>query len=131
VPVISTDFYPTMLDMAGLPLKPEQHMDGRSMEPLLQGSQQPLHDALYWHYPHYGNQGGSPGSVIREGDYKLILFYEDQHVELYDLSRDLGESHDLAHEKPAKAAELLHKLEHWLVEVGAKRPSRNPDAQKG
>ena len=128
VPVISTDFYPTMLEMAGLPLRPEQHVDGVSMVPLLRGGDHPDREALYWHYPHYGNQGGSPGAAIRVGDWKLIEFFEDGHVELYNLAEDAGEQHDLAGAEPAKAEELLVKLKAWQGAVGARFPSPNPNA---
>ncbi len=126
-PVTSTDFYPTMLEMAGLPLKPQQHLDGRSMVPLLkqQGGLTPR--AVYWHYPHYSNQGSSPGGAVRLGDYKLIEFYENNHVELYNLRADLGERHDLAAEMPDKAAELRLMLHDWRKEVGAVMPQPNPN----
>ncbi|MEN6333319.1 MAG: sulfatase, partial [Phycisphaerales bacterium] len=93
-PVTSTDFYPTMLEMAGLPPKPEQHVDGRSVAPLLKRTGSQERRAFFWHYPHYGNQGGSPGGAVRVGDYKLIEFYEDSRVELYNLRDDLGEQND-------------------------------------
>jgi arylsulfatase A-like enzyme len=126
-PVISTDFYPTMLEMAGLPLKPGQHRDGHSMVPLLRQQARPEPRAFYWHYPHYGNQGGSPGGAVRLGDYKLIEFYEDNRIELYNLRADLGERHDLAAEKPEKAAELRQMLRQWRQDVGAVMPQPNPN----
>ena len=127
IPVTSTDFYPTMLDMAGLPLVPNQHQDGISLVPLLKGTSSPVREAIYWHYPHYGNQGGSPGAAIRSGDYKLIEFYENNHVELYNLKDDIGEQDNLAAYMPDKANELLDKLHQWQKEVDAKMPSPNPD----
>jgi arylsulfatase A-like enzyme len=126
-PVTSTDFYPTMLEMAGLPLKPDQHMDGESMVPLLKGTGRPQREAIYWHYPHYSNQGGKPGGVVRAGDFKLIEFYEDHRVELYNLPADLGEQHDLSAEMPDKAAELRQMLHQWRQEVGAVMPEPNAD----
>ncbi len=126
-PVISTDFYPTMLDMAGLPLKPDQHVDGRSMRPFLQQTNRPDRRAFYWHYPHYGNQGGSPGGAVRVGDCKLIEFYENGRVELYNLRDDLGERNDLAAAMPDKAAELKQMLHQWRSEVGARMPTPNPN----
>jgi len=129
-PVISTDFYPTMLEMAGLPLKPQQHLDGRSMVPLLKQQGKPEPRAFYWHYPHYGNQGGSPGGAIRSGDYKLIEFYETSRVELYNLRADLGEQHDLAAEMPEKAAELRQMLHQWRKKVGAVMPTPNPNRKQ-
>ncbi len=120
-PVISTDFYPTMLEMAGLPSKPQQHMDGRSMTPILKQEGR----AFFWHYPHYGNQGGSPGGAVRVGDYKLIEFFEDNRVELYNLKADLGEQNDLAAKMPDKVVELKRMLHEWRAEVGARMPTPN------
>lgn len=87
VPVISTDFYPTILEMAGLPWREAQHVDGVSLVPLLMGRGRLPDRSLYWHYPHYGNQGGSPSAAIRDGDWKLIEFFEDGRVELYEIGR--------------------------------------------
>lgn len=94
VPVTGADLYPTFLDMAGIPLMPGQHQDGVSLLPLLQGKSIPER-ALYWHYPHYGNQGGEPSSIIRQGDWKLIHYYEDGRDELYNLRIDETESEPL------------------------------------
>jgi arylsulfatase A-like enzyme len=129
-PVISTDFYPTMLEMAGLPLVPEQHLDGRSMVPLLTQRDRQEDRAFFWHYPHYGNQGGTPGGAVRLGDYKLIEFYEDNHIELYNLRTDLGEQHDLAATMWQKAAQLRRLLHEWREEVSAAMPTPNPNAKK-
>jgi arylsulfatase A-like enzyme len=126
-PVVSTDFYPTMLEMADLPLKPSQHVDGESMVPLFKGTGGQRRKAIYWHYPHYSNQGSTPGGAVRAGDFKLIEFYEDNRVELYNLRADLGEQHDLAAEMPDKAAELRQMLHQWRTEVGAVMPQPNPD----
>ena len=124
-PVISTDFYPTILELGSLPPKPDQHVDGVSLVPLLQKrslAQRPL----FWHYPHYGNQGGSPGGAIRLGDYKLIEFYEDNHVELYNLKNDISEKKDLSAKLPQKTKELRKKLHAWLKEVDARMPKPKP-----
>ncbi len=127
-PVISTDFYPTMLEMAGLPKRPQQHRDGASLVPLLKDPSKSLdRQAIFWHYPHYGNQGGSPGGAVRAGAYKLIESYEDDHVELYNLKKDIGEKHDLSKEMPEKAAELRAMLHRWRKAVDAKMPRPNPD----
>ncbi|MBN1505941.1 MAG: sulfatase [Sedimentisphaerales bacterium] len=126
-PVISTDFYPTMLEMAGLPLEPQQHLDGRSTVPLLKGTAGLSRQAIYWHYPHYSNQGGKPGGAVRASDFKLIESYEDGRLELYNLRADLGEQHDLSAEMPDKAAELRQMLHQWRQEVGAVMPKPNPD----
>ena len=130
VPVTSTDFYPTLLEMAGLPLRPKQHVDGVSIVSLLRGGQSLPRQAIYWHYPHYANQGGSPGGVVRAGDYKLIEFYEDNRVELYNLKDDLGEKNDLAARMPDKAKELRERLARWRQEVGARMPTPAPAAAK-
>ena len=90
-PVISTDFYPTMLQMAGLPLDSAQHADGVSLVPLLERTGALERDALFWHYPHYGNQGGFPGSAVRMGRYKLIESFEHERLQLFDLDNDIGE----------------------------------------
>ena len=124
-PVIGTDIYPTILDFAGIDLVPEQHMDGVSIMPLLKGEK--IQDReLYWHYPHYGNQGGEPSSVIRDGDWKLIYYYEDSRYELYNLARDLGETTPLNATYPEKVEELAAKLDKWLEEVGARIPEPDP-----
>jgi len=127
-PVCSPDYYPTLLELAGLPARPEQHLDGVSFVPLLQGQETVEREALYWHYPHYGNQGGSPGAAIRKGDWKLILHYEARPVELYKLTDDPGEHSDRAAEQPEKVAELRADLERWLASVGARFPTPNPAA---
>jgi arylsulfatase A-like enzyme len=83
--------------------------------------------AIYWHYPHYGNQGGTPGGIIREGDWKLIEFYEDSHVELYNLASDISEQADLAEADPDRAEAMRAKLALWRAQVGAIMPKENPD----
>lgn len=127
VPVTSPDFYPTMLEMAGLPLQPEQHTDGVSMNPVLRGETELDRDAIFWHYPHYGNQGGSPGSSIRMGDFKLIEFFEDDVVELYHLRDDIGELHDIAADHPEVVKDMKERLTDWRESVGAIIPKENPD----
>ena len=127
VPVISTDFYPTLLEASGLPLNEDQHRDGRSFWPLLNGkafSQR----AVFWHYPHYGNQGGAPASAIREGDYKLIDWYEPgRDVELFNLREDISEKRNLAPRMPGLRDEMLRKLNRWRKSVGALEPTPNPN----
>jgi arylsulfatase A-like enzyme len=117
---MSSDFYPTILDMAGLAPRPRQHLDGVSLVGLLRGEPAPARDALYWHYPHYANQGGFPGGAIRMGDWKLIERYEDGRVHLFNLADDLGERHDLAGEHPERVAAMRHRLHAWYKEVDAK-----------
>jgi len=100
-PVISTDFFPSILEMAGLPLQPEHHADGVSLVPLLKGGKALDRDAIYWHFPHYSNHGmQSPGGAIRSGDYKLLEYYENNTVQLFNLREDIGEQNDLSESQP-------------------------------
>lgn len=125
-PVVGTDFYPTILDIAGLQLHPEQHIDGVSLLPILKGKNiKPR--SLYWHYPHYGNQGGEPSSIIRDGDWKLIHYYEDERDELYNLSIDESESEPLNIQYPDKVEYLSKKLSVWLTETKARLPKPDPE----
>ncbi len=125
---VSTDFYPTLLDMAGLPALPKQHMDGVSLIPVLKGKKM-NRGPVFWHYPHYGNQGGSPGSAVRDGDWKLIEWLEEgRGLELFNLKNDIGERVNLANKNPEKAKELLTVLQNWRKGVGANMPSKNPTA---
>jgi len=124
VPVCSIDYFPTIAEMCGLKNTPA--VDGVSLVPVLKGGSELPRDALYWHYPHYSNQGGKPGGAIRAGNYKLIEFYEQRRRELYDLKKDVGETRNLIEEQPALAKELAGKLERWRREVGAKMMQSNP-----
>ncbi len=129
-PVISTDFYPTILDLAGLPARPSQHLDGVSLKPLLQGEPHLNREALYWHYPHYSNQGGIPGAAIRAGDWKLIERFEDGSTRLYNLKEDLGEKTDLTAKHPERVASLRQKLHRWYQETDAKFLRAKPNGPK-
>lgn len=126
-PVISTDFYPTMLEMAGLPLKPEQHVDGVSFASLLRdpGAELPR-DAIFWHYPHYSNQGGAPASAVRMGDLKLIEDLETGDVELYQLDKGPAELNNVADQFPEKVEEMRKRLRDWRREVDAKMLRPHP-----
>lgn len=127
VPVISTDFYPTILEMVGLPLRPEQHIDGVSIAPLIRGGGRLDRDAIYWHFPHYSNHGmQSPGGAVRAGDYKLLEYFENNAVQLFDLKKDLGEQNDLALSEPAKVAQLRSMLHAWRRSVSARMMKPNP-----
>ena len=127
-PVISTDFYPTMLRDGGVAAAgPEQHVDGKSWLPLLKGKAM-NRGPIFWHYPHYGNQGGSPGSAIRDGNWKLIIWYENNRRELYNLKDDIAEQHNLINQYPDIAQRLDKELQAWLEEMNAKMPSPNPNA---
>ncbi len=124
-PVSGTDFYPTLLDLAGIPLKPKQHVDGVSLKPLLEGTEIEARP-LFWHYPHYGNQGGEPASMIREGDWKLIYYYEDGRNEMYNLATDPGEQHDLWVQHMEHGKILSTKLIFFLNDVHANNPASDP-----
>jgi len=127
VPVTSPDFYPTILEMAGLDPIPEQHDDGVSFLSLLKGAEVLDREAIFWHYPHYGNQGGTPGSSVRSGDYKLIEFFEDGRLELYNLREDIGENHNLAEQEPGLTVRLREMLADWREQVEARIPDPDPD----
>ena len=126
-PVISTDYHPTLLALAGLPLKPEQHLDGVSIVPLLKGGAMDRGKPLFWHYPHYGNQGGAPYGMIREGDWKLIEWYEDGSFELYNIPQDLSEKSNLAAQHPDRVKTLHEKLVAWRKQVYALMPTPHPN----
>lgn len=121
-PVISTDFYPTLLQLARLPLMPDQHRDGVSLMALLKGGTMPDR-SFFWHYPHYANQGGGPCGAIREGDWKLIEWYEDGQLELFNLQADLSESKNLVEQNPEKARQLHARLSAWRKELNAAMPA--------
>ena len=125
-PLISMDFFPTMLDLAGLPLKPKLHVDGRSLLSQLKGNDTG-NRTLHWHYPHYHGSSWKPGASIRDGDWKLIEFYHYNNSELYNLAKDPGERTNLAKRNPRKAAELSAKLSAWQKQMKAKMPAPNPD----
>ncbi len=129
-PVMSIDYFPTIREMAGL--SRASKLDGRSLMPLLKGGDSLDREALFWHYPHYSNQGGPPSGAVRAGSYKLIEFYEDGRLELYKLSDDPGERRNLAAAEPKKTAELHTMLKDWRASTGAVMPSPNPnyDASK-
>jgi arylsulfatase A-like enzyme len=130
VPVVSTDFYPTLLELAGLAAKPEQHLDGVSLVPLLKGNRSIDRDAIYWHYPHYSNQGGFPGGAIRSGPWKLIERFEDGTVHLFNLADDIGEGTDVSGEHPQRVTAMRSKLHRWYIDVDAKflRPQKDGPA---
>lgn len=120
-PVISMDFYPTILRMARLMPRPEQHVDGVSLTPLLKGEPGFVRDTLCWHYPHKHGSGSVPSGAIRKGNDKLIEFYEDKRIELYNLKNDIGEQHNLAAAQPAKVKALHDLLKLWRLDVGVSK----------
>jgi len=115
-PVSGTDLYPTLLDLSGFSIKPKSHIDGVSLKPLLLGKnidERPL----YWHYPHYGNQGGEPSSIIRKGKWKLIYYWEDLNAELYNLEIDIGERNNVAKNNVEITKQMKSQLLNWLISV--------------
>ncbi len=124
-PVTGADFYPTILELAGLAARPEQHVDGESLVPLLRGGSIPKR-SLCWHYPHYGNQGGEPSSIIRRDDWKLIHYWEDDRDELYQLTDDPYEQHDRAATERRIVRDMRLALIRFLTETRARIPARDP-----
>lgn len=118
-PVSSIDFLPTFADLAGASIPADRPIDGVSLVPLLKGES--IEDRpLFWHYPHYGNQGGFPGGAVRLGEWKLIERYEDGRVHLYNIKEDISERTDLAQEYAARAEEMRTQLHDWYKDVDAK-----------
>ncbi len=122
VPIINTDIFPTLLEAAGLAAMSDLHRDGISIVPLLKGDTKPTHDALFWHYPHYGNHGNGPCSSVRIGDWKLIEWLEDDSVELFNLAGDLSEKNDASAQHPEIVRQLRERLHAWRKEVDANMP---------
>tara|TARA_B100000945_G_scaffold23264_1_gene16454 strand:+ start:2426 stop:3991 length:1566 start_codon:yes stop_codon:yes gene_type:complete len=130
VPVVSTDFYPTILEMVGLAAMPGQHADGVSITSLVQGGRSLEREGIFWHFPHYSNHGmQSPGGAIRVGDWKLLEYYEKGNIQLFNLKNDLGEQKDLALKHPEKVAELRQQFHAWRERVGANMMPPNPEYQ--
>ncbi|RMG32343.1 MAG: DUF4976 domain-containing protein [Planctomycetota bacterium] len=126
VPVHGIDWYPTLLELAGVSVPEQQDIDGVSLVPLLKGGTIPERP-LFWHYPHYGNQGGEPSSILLEDRYwKLIFYHEDGRNELYNLKDDPGEQHDVAAQYPERTRRMRQKLDAWLKATGAKFPTPDP-----
>jgi arylsulfatase A-like enzyme len=130
-PVISHDFPPTLLEIAGLPPMPEQHVDGVSLLPLLKQSGDLKPRSLFWHFPNYIGathiDPARPLSVIRDGDWKLIEFLEDGRLELYNLRDDLGEQNNLAARMPDQAGRLQRQLAEWRAAAQVQMPQPNPE----
>ncbi|WP_396600646.1 sulfatase [Algibacter sp. R77976] len=131
-PVINTDFYPTLLDLANVPLKPKQHKDGISLKPLLEGNNLEINRPLYWHYPHYGNQGGEPASIIQKEGWKLIHYWEDGREELFRLPSSENDTLNVVSQHAKLAKTLSDQLMSWLKDVEAKYPKKDPkfDSEK-
>jgi arylsulfatase A-like enzyme len=125
-PACSIDFLPTIFEMATGRAFRGKEVDGVSLAPLLRGNGAPRRDALYWHYPHYSNQGGTPAGAVRVGDWKLIEFFEDGRQELFNLKDDIGERNNLALREPKIRARLDERLKAWRRSVNASMPTVNP-----
>ena len=130
-PVITMDLFPTLVDVAGLrvPGAGAAGRDGVSLAPLLRGTGGLSRTELFWHYPHHQHYqlgGAMPYGAVRSGDFKLIEFFNDMRVELYDVGRDVGEQRDLAAAQPDRARALRARLHAWRAEVGAQMPTPNP-----
>ena len=122
-PVNGIDWYPTLLDLCGIEISKKQNIDGVSLVPLLKGKTI-QNRPLYWHYPHYGNQGGEPSSIIMEGDWKLIYYHEDGRDELYHLGNDIGEQNVDCQRKNGQTN--AEKFDTWLKQTNAKFPKPDP-----
>jgi arylsulfatase A-like enzyme len=128
IPVITMDLFPTLVEMCGL--AGTRKLDGVSLVPLLRETGALTRDTLFWHYPHHQHYqlgGTTPYGAIRSGDFKLIEFFNDMHLELYDLRADISEQSDLAGTMPQKAEELRARLHAWREDLGAQMPIPNPD----
>ena len=128
VPIISMDFFPTILAATGHALCPYQHIDGVDLTPILKKSGGLNRDAIYWHYPHYNRHPQNfPAGVVRAGNWKLLQGFETEKLSLYDLADDIGETRDLASRYPEKVKSLLTKLKSWQKDVGADLMRPNPE----
>lgn len=126
-PVFGCDFMPTLLSMAGAPPQAiPTTCDGLDFSPLLRSGDSFDRDTLYWHYPHYSDQGGTPSGAIRQGDWKLIEYFEDGHLELYNLKLDVAEQNDFSMAFADKAVALQAKLAHWRASLHGAMPTLNP-----
>jgi arylsulfatase A-like enzyme len=127
VPVISADFYPTILEITGIESEHRTDLDGTTIAPLLTGLDELSREAIYWHFPHYSNHGRqSPGGAVRCGDYKLLEYFENGTVQLFNLRTDPGERRDLARDEPKQAAKLKAMLHEWRQSVKAQAMEPNP-----
>ena len=124
VPMTGTDYYPTLLDLTGLPLQKNEHLDGVSLKPVLLEKGTIAERSLFWHYPHYHRT--KPYGAIRKGKWKLIEFFEDGKIELYDLEKDIAETTNLVLKEPAVATALLKEMVKWRTSVKAQMPTLNP-----
>lgn len=131
-PVISCDYVPTILSACRISVPEGERLDGVDLLPLLQPGASSPQRQLFWHYPHYGNQGGAPGAAMLDGDWKLIEWFEDGRLELFHLPGDPSERQNLAAAETDRAQRMLQRLRAWQTDVGALRSTPNPgwDAKK-
>jgi arylsulfatase A-like enzyme len=123
-PVTGTDYFPTVLDAVGISERPDTEIDGVSLVNLLE-KKSFERGPLFWHFPHYSNHGmQSPGGAVRDGDFKLIEYFENGSLQLFNLKDDPGENRDLSKENPEKTRELLTALRQWRENTGASMPTR-------
>ena len=126
-PVTVMDLLPTLLGAAGIELADDVTLDGLNLTSLLKDTSAKLdREALHFHYPHYYSTT-TPVSAVRSRDWKLLEYYEDKRVELFNLKEDLGETTDLANQHPERTAQLRKQLQHWRKKVGAQEPRPNPE----
>lgn len=126
LPVTTADLFPTITAAINSTYKKEKAIDGENILQLLKKPKAYQNRNLFWHYPHYSNQGGKPGSAIRSGNYKLIYNYEDESVELYDVVNDIAEKSNIASLNPKITTQLKTLLLNWLKETKASVPYKNP-----
>ena len=123
-PVILTDLYPTILEVSGIDSNVNYPVDGKNLLPLLKERKKLNNRSLFWHYPNFAfHRDNRLGSAIREEDYKLLHFYDNDSIELYNLRKDISETNDLSRELPQLALKLKNKLESLLKESGAAMPT--------
>lgn len=125
-PATTDDLFPTLLELAGAARSTDVPLDGLSLAPLFRGDSLPSRP-LFWHFPHYHGSGNRPSGVVRDGNYKLLEWFEDGRVELYDLASDSTETHDISAERPQMAVRLLRLLRDWRERIGARMPTPNPE----
>ena len=125
VPAVSMDFYPTILEYARLPLKPEQHRDGISLKNIIEGKTSETHTSMVWDFPHYHGSGWTPGRALRFGPWKLVYFFEDEQYELYHLENDPGEKIDLVNQAPEQLEHMKKLLMEWTSTMKAQNPTVN------
>ena len=129
-PVSSIDIFPTLLEAADLPIPEDPPIDGESLLGVMEGREELAREGLFWHFPHYRGTDAEPYSIVRSGDYKLIRYYDDGRLEVYNLTDDLGEQHNLAETLPEQTKQLDVLLSKWLLGVGARMPQPIPELKK-